>query len=94
MPPVRLGGPQASFAGGIVINAALLGYNAYELFRVYKCTHPVLSPKLAAHGLYPRPAATADDRIEEKPGEGWMKINGVLVLIPSYETVMRPFRRE
>ena len=69
------------------IEFCTLGYLSYELARVYRGTHPQLSPKLAGAGLWPMPKLPAlkqgekkeEGKTEEKSDVRWMSINGVPV---------------
>ncbi|KAJ4301517.1 hypothetical protein N0V90_003610 [Kalmusia sp. IMI 367209] len=80
---------------GLEIGTA--AYINYELYRAYKGTHPVLSPKLEDAGIWPRqPNATNTEKgeglrvadSEQKSDDvRWMNINGVPV--PSFDMLTR-----
>lgn len=99
MRPTRLlPGPSTSNLA-TALNAAIVCYCNYEMYRVYRGTHPYFSPKLEAAGILPRPPAHATKPTDKKPAVdaldkeemGWTRLNGVP--IPSLEMLMRPFRR-
>lgn len=85
-----------------LIDVAIFGYVFYELHHVYKGTHPVMSRRLEIAGLHPRQGTSASGdsnkeglRVEgetEKSEEKWTSLNGVPV--PSFEMLMRPFRKQ
>lgn len=85
------------------LNTAVLLYCNYELYRVWKGTHPYFSPRLEASGLLQKPTDTAANTAGNKPAEkriealeksevGWTNLNGIP--IPRFEMLIRPFRRD
>jgi hypothetical protein len=87
------------------LNTVFLLWGNYELYHIYKGTHPTFSPYLEKAGIYsvdntdnkdatgdrPRNKTSQASGLEQDEG-GWTRMNGVP--LPSFETLMRPFRKE
>ncbi|KAL5401614.1 hypothetical protein PMIN03_011365 [Paraphaeosphaeria minitans] len=70
----------------IALEVASAAYFSYEFARIYRGTHPVLSRRLAEHGIWPPPqlpTAKGGARMEgddrKEVDVRWMSINGVPV---------------
>lgn len=79
-PPVQIGG-RGPVTIPLLVNTAVFLISSYNIIRVYKGVHPVISPKLAAAGIYDEDAYT-----------DWIDVNGKS--LPSFARLMRPFRKE
>jgi hypothetical protein len=90
----------------IFLNTAFLCWGNYELYRIYKGTHPTFSTYLEQAGIYSVNTVDNKDATGSMPGDkklersaqnqdeedGWTRMNGVP--IPSLEMLMRPFRKD
>lgn len=71
----------------IASELASAAYFSYELARIYRGTHPVLSRRLAENGIWPPPprlpaakeGARMDGEDKKDVDVRWMSINGVPV---------------
>jgi len=89
----------------IFLNTAFLCWGNYEMYRIYKGTHPTFSTYLEKAGIYSVNTADSKDAAEKQSGDkrlersgdsqaeedGWTRMNGVP--IPSLEMLIRPFRK-
>jgi hypothetical protein len=88
------------------LNTAFLLWGNYELYHIYKGTHPTFSPYLKKAGIYSidntdKQDATGDKSQTktlqpsglEQDEDGWLRLNGKN-LLPSFDMLMRPFRKE
>ncbi|PVI02528.1 hypothetical protein DM02DRAFT_653508 [Periconia macrospinosa] len=76
----------------IFINTLVFLISSHNILKVYKGVHPVISPKLAAAGIYDKPSTAVAGKNDEEVNEDWIDVNGMP--LPSFARLMRPLRKD
>ncbi|KAF1846652.1 uncharacterized protein K460DRAFT_367398 [Cucurbitaria berberidis CBS 394.84] len=91
-----------------ITSTLVLIFGNYELWRIHKGIHPYWTPKLEAAGIVTRQHKTTPepsdsravaDKVEAGGDAGeaairWTSLNGIPILLPTLEGLMRPFRKD
>jgi hypothetical protein len=86
----------------LFVHTAFLCWGNYELYRIYQGTHPTFSTYLEKAGIYSANNTNDKDTAEKRPEERRTRHSGRnqdgeeawRVPLPSFEMLIRPFRKD